>query len=163
MPQIVRLDFSAERNVLIHLVVVPYVGCLDLVLLAASRTSAARIVQRRLSCLQTPAAMSVNRAAIFGLRLVGCVKWLASFHGAIVCTSGRRARKARTALRYCAALGSRHCERLRLDRLLQISAAPRACSKVTRTSVRAALAALRYGTTLSLSSLSPLAAAATTL
>src|SRR3954464_14142167 len=108
MPHTVRLDFRAERNFLIQRVVVTYVGCEDFVLLAASRTSAAMIVQLRLSCMQTLVAMSVNFAAIFGLRLVGCVKWLASFHGAIVWTSGRSVRNARRDFSYWAALGSRH-------------------------------------------------------
>jgi hypothetical protein len=44
--------------------------------------SATTILQPR----QLRRAMSVKRAAAFGLREVGCVKWLISFHGANVLT-----------------------------------------------------------------------------
>jgi hypothetical protein len=46
--------------------------------------SATTILQPR----QLRRAMSVKRAAAFGLRDVGCVKWLASLNGAKVFTYG---------------------------------------------------------------------------
>src|SRR3954470_11907565 len=100
MPQTVRLALSVLRKVLIHFDVALNFGFLAAGSSACSSTSAATIVHLRPSCLQTFAAASVNCAARFALREVGCVKWLASFHGAIVWTSGRAARNAETFAAY---------------------------------------------------------------
>src|SRR3954447_12802142 len=96
MPQTVRLVFSVLRKVLIHRDVALNFGFFAAGSSAWSRTSAATIVHLRPSDLQTFAAASVYWAARLALREVGWVKWLASFHGAIVFTVGCAARNAWT-------------------------------------------------------------------
>src|SRR5919108_1606391 len=102
MPQIVRLAFSALRKVLMYFAVALKVGLEADGSSAWSSMSATTSVQLG----HALATMSVNFAAAFGLRDVGCVKWLASFHGAITFTYGKRARNAFTAASYCDAVGS---------------------------------------------------------
>src|SRR6478736_2908699 len=106
MPQTARLAFRFRRNVLIHFDVALNVGRLAAGLSAWSSMSAATIVHLRASALQTLAAASVYWAARLGLRDVGCVKWFSSFQAAIVCTSGRAVRNARTFALYALTDGS---------------------------------------------------------
>ena len=93
MPQTLRLVLSALRNVLMYFVVFLNVGFFADGSSAWSSMSATTIVHFG----QTLAAMSVNFAAAFGLRDVGCVKWLASFHGAITLTVGNSVKNERSA------------------------------------------------------------------
>src|SRR5690349_3082099 len=97
-----RLVLRALRNVLMNFVVFLNVGLEADGSSAWSSMSATTIVQLG----QTLAAVSVNFAAAFGSRDVGCVKWLASFHGAITFTLGNIAKNARSAASYCLADGS---------------------------------------------------------
>src|SRR3954451_24296896 len=104
MPQMSRLVLSALRNVLMYFVVALNVGFLADGSPAWSSMSATTIVQLG----HTLAAMSVNFAAALGSRDVGCVKWLASFHGAITLTVGNMGKNARSAASYALAVGSLH-------------------------------------------------------
>src|SRR3954447_12741003 len=104
MPQTSRLVLRALRNVLMYFVVALNVGLEADGSSAWSSMSATTMVQPG----QTLAAMSVNFAAAFGSRDVGCVKWLASFHGAITCTVGNIVKNARSAASYALADGSLH-------------------------------------------------------
>jgi hypothetical protein len=69
---------------------------------------------------------------------------LASFHGAIVFTSGNAVRSALTAVSYALALGSLQIERVKFLRRLQRDASPRWCSSATSGSMFCALASARY-------------------
>src|SRR5689334_24064747 len=102
MPQTVRLVLSALRKVWMNFVVALKVGCEADGSSAWSSTSPTTSVQLG----QTLCAMSVNFAAAFGSRDVGCVKWLISFHGAITFTSGNAAKNCSSAAWYCLVVGS---------------------------------------------------------
>src|SRR5258706_13594202 len=88
--------------------------------------------------------MSVNFAAAFGSRDVGCEKWLASFHGASTFTDGKAARNALIAVSYCLAVGSLQILVLKYFFWPQREASPRECSNATSGSTPAARAAARY-------------------
>src|SRR3954469_24421469 len=124
MPQMSRLVLRALRNDLMYFVVSLNVGFLADGSSAWSSMSATTIVQFG----QTLAAMSVNFAAAFGSREVGCVKWLASFHGAITCTVGKVAKNERSAASYALAVGSLQIDDLKFFLRLHFDASPRVCS-----------------------------------
>src|SRR4051794_4059525 len=124
-----------------YLSVEPNFGRLALGLFAWSRMSATTTVQPR----QAARAIFVNFAAAFGLRDVGCVKWLISFHGTISRTLGNALRNSRRFWSYSAGEGSRHW--LAAGVALHCVASPRACSNVTSGRTPAACAAPRYART----------------
>src|SRR3954447_25131367 len=102
MPQIVRGTFSALRKSLMYFCVFVNFGLLALGSSAWSSTSAATILQD----LHSLATVLVNLAADAGLRDVGCVKWLTSFHGEITFAVGKLAKNAFIARSYAFWLGN---------------------------------------------------------
>jgi hypothetical protein len=79
---------------LIHFAVSVNFGLLAAGSSAWSRMSAATILQS----VHSFATVFVNFAAETGLREVGCVKWLASFHGEMSLTVGNAVKNAFIAL-----------------------------------------------------------------
>src|SRR3954452_10976628 len=140
MPQILRGTFSALRKSLMYFCVFVNLGFLALGSSAWSRTSAATILQ----FLHSLATVLVNFAADAGLRHVGCVKWLTSFHGEMTFAVGNVAKNAFIAFSYAFWLGSLQIPLPMYLFWLHFDESPRVCWKDTRTSTPCDCAAARY-------------------